>query len=212
MYLLEYERDDRRVETGSMNMEPISQQDSVEGRNFLTKERKLSARTKVVLFTSVVGVMLVGCLYSSTIALVDWGEHRQSIYQGHTVHLPIFWTEDTEARDMSWERPPLLPFTGFGDFLNTLPAPRLDTDARNVELWHRFFGFAGSNDLTLYPDLKTLAGLGMICGSIKHGQLEGKSDGQMAFGCLTKDHRTSFEYSGSASDLHQAISIIRQAQ
>jgi hypothetical protein len=191
---------------------PASSQRIREDANFLTKERHLGARTKVVLISILGCAVVCGFFYPSLITLFEWSLHRHSTYQGHDVELPIFWTQNLDSGGTSWERPPRHAFTYFDDYLTALPAPNLDTDARNLAVWHKFYGFAGANDLTLHPELQSLANLGMTCGSIKYGLLEGKLDGLMAVGCLTRDHKTTFTYTGLESDLHSAVSIVQQLQ
>jgi hypothetical protein len=191
---------------------PVSPQGSKKGANFLTKERQLGARTKGVLFAIFLCALVGGCFYPSVIALFEWSLHRHGTYQGRAIQLPIFWTQNSGSGGTSWERPPRHAFTYFDDYLTALPAPSLDTHAHNLEVWHKFYGFAGANDLTLHPELQSLVNIGMTCGSIKYGHLRAKLDGLMALGCLTRDHKTTFTYTGLESDLNSAVSIIQQLQ
>jgi len=179
--------------------------------NFLTKERHFGERTKAVLLLVAICIVLFGCFYPTVIAFFEWSAHRQDTFHGRVIHLPMFWTQG-ETGPGSWDRPPKHAFTQFGNSLNTFPIPKSWGEAQNLEAWHRVYGVSELDDMNKFPDLRTLVEEGMTCGSVKYGHLERKPDGQMAVGCLAKDRKVTFEYSGSEAGLRAAASIIQQAK
>lgn len=179
--------------------------------NFLTKERYLGTKARRVFLACVVCFTVFGCFYPSIIGFFQWSLHHESSFQGRVIHLPILWTED-ESGTGSWERSRPHAFTQFGDFLKLRPTPKLLADEQGFALWGRIYGQSSTDDLNRFSELRTLVDEGMFCGSIKYGQLEGKPDGQMAVGCLTKDHQTMFDFSGTESGFKSALSIIEQAK
>jgi hypothetical protein len=142
--------------------------------DFLTRERHLGRLTKIALLSLLVLAVLGGSFFPAIISLFEWCRHPTSTYQGHVVRLPLLWTVDRESQEMAWVREPHSVFTPYGDDLGIWPTPRRGTDEQNLEIWHQFYGFSGPNDLKRYPELQGFLDRGMMCGSIKYGELEAK--------------------------------------
>ena len=106
---------------------------------------------------------------------------------------------------ISWQRPPAHAFTAFGYDVGVINTTRLD-------LWHPLFGTMSDSDLKTVPKLGYLIRAGMTCGAVRVGQLNNKPDGLISFGCLAKDRMRTFTYTGPASGVGGAISIVLQAQ
>jgi len=192
-------------------MEATSATSSGKTPGFLTKERQLGARTKRVLLVSFTVLVIAGCFYPSVLAFVAWSGHRQCSYQGKVIKLPVFWSEESDSTG-SWTRPRHHTFTAFGDFLDVMPPMASKDDTKPFEMWHKVYGFSSADDFKKAPELQTLVNIGMICGSVKYGQIDGKPDEVIAVGCLNRDHTKTFQFTGMQPDLKAAISIIQQAQ
>jgi hypothetical protein len=174
--------------------------------NFLTKERRLSPTVKILIGL----IFVLGFFYPSVYATFQWLFAREPTYQSHSIHLPFLWTQKLEGRTVSWERPRAHAFTPFAYRVNVIDTPTVSTP--RLDLWHTLFGTWSDSELKAAPQIANLLRAGMICGAERFGQLNNKPDSVIAFGCLAKDRMQTFTYTGPASGVGSAISIILQAQ
>jgi len=167
---------------------------------FLTKEHSLGKRTQQVIWAAVACICVAGFFYPRVIAFFEWCVHPSTTYYGRKIQLPVCWNEDQVLSAMPrWERPPLDAFSNFDDEVSIGITLHRKSDQENV-------------DFNQYPQLRALTDLGMTCGSVKYGHLKGEPDGLMTFGCLSRDHKTTFRYEGAPSGMKAGISIIEQMQ
>jgi len=70
--------------------------------DFLTKNRYLGKRTKIVLSWIIVIAVVAGYFEPGIEGFDDWMTHKRGLYQSSRITMPVFWTQDTWH---SWKRP-----------------------------------------------------------------------------------------------------------
>ncbi len=182
------------------------------GKGFLTRERHLPPRTKVTLLGIVLVAIVLGCFYPPLAGMYVWVFHQQASYQNRSIHLPFLWSQNQDRWGTSWESPRASVFEMTGGEVSFGITPHAESDSQLMSTWHRVYGFSKTEDSSHYPRLPVLREKGMECGSVKSREQNGRFNGLVAFGCIAKDHKRTFEYMGPVSGLEGAISIIEQAQ
>jgi hypothetical protein len=166
-------------------------------RDFLTKNRYLGKRTKIVLSGIIAITVIAGYFEPGIEGFYDWMSHRQGLYKSSHIAMPVFWTQDTWA---SWKRPSARMFS-----LNDGDLDVVEIGPNGISSMFLYTAKGVTKDMQL-PEVQPLLDVGMKCRWNPTYFFPGASE----LWCVSADQHRVFHYTGARSYLPGAVSIIQQ--